>query len=83
MSSRRRIPHIVGTSPIAWYGSIICVSSQRTCKVGHAGAPAVKNVSTSTQRARVWSTAHTGAPGPERIAPVPPRPPLLPPAARS
>jgi hypothetical protein len=23
MSSRRRMPHIVGTSPIAWYGSII------------------------------------------------------------
>src|SRR3954449_13359453 len=27
MSSRRRIPHIVGTSPIAWYGSITSHSS--------------------------------------------------------
>src|SRR3954452_643625 len=28
MSSRRRIPHIVGTSPIAWYGSITSHSSR-------------------------------------------------------
>src|SRR3954469_8958622 len=28
MSSRRRMPHIVGTSPIAWYGSITSRSSR-------------------------------------------------------